>query len=173
MRQFVIPLLLSLVIVGDVRPFAPQTPVRDDTKSNPSNDPQLARWLDLKRELQGPNAKQYFETFLRDAVVPAKTDSIQALRGTVLSGKPAKRPTDLVLAMSDSHTPEVTVTLRDSRQNQAPLLRPLAPGTVMEFWGIPVSFTQNPFMLTIEVKVENGPAGANPRVMTQPRKTKP
>jgi hypothetical protein len=165
MRRFVVPLLLVLVGVGTERSV---------TAQSPPNDPQLAMWLDLKRQLQSPNGKQYFELVLRDALVPGATDSVHALRGTVVSNKPAKRPSELVLAMSDGQTPEVTVTLRDSRQHLTPMLKPIPPGTEIEFWGIPVLFTQNPFMLTFEVKAENGPAGANPRMLTKaPTKAKP
>jgi hypothetical protein len=165
MRRFVVPLLLALSAAGTVRTVPAQIP---------SNEPQKALWQDIKRQLQGPNGKQYFELVLKDAQVPGVTDGVQALRGTVVSGKPAKRPTELVLSMSDGHTPEVTVTLRDSRENLTPLLRPIPAGTEIEFWGIPVSFTQNPFMLTFEVKAENGPSGANPRMLTKlPAKGKP
>ena len=165
MRQVVLSVLLALAVAGTARQVIAQ--------SQP-NDPQAALWLDLKRQLQGPNGRQYFELILKDALAPGVTDSVHALRGTVLSGKPAKRPSELVLAMSDGHTPEVTLTLRDSRQNLTPLLKPIAPGTEIEFWGIPVSFAQNPFMLTFEVKAENGPGGANPRLLTKaPPKTKP
>jgi hypothetical protein len=165
MRQFVLPLVLVLAAASSVRPVIAQSP---------PNDAQLTLWLDMKRQLQGPNGRQYFELVLKETKVPGATDGVQALRGTILSGKPAKRPSELVLAMSDGHTPEVTVTLRDSRQNLTPLLRPIAPGTEIEFWGIPVSFTQNPFMLTFEVKAENGPSGANPRMLVKtPPKAKP
>jgi hypothetical protein len=165
MRQFVLLMLLAVVAAIAIRPVIAQ--------GQPDN-PQLTLWLGIKRQLQAPNGKQYFDLVLKDALVPGATDGVQALRGTVLSGKPAKRPTELVLAMSDGQTPEVTVTLRDSRQNLTPLLRPIAPGTLIEFWGIPVSFTQNPFMLTFEVKAENGPSGANPRMLIKtPPKAKP
>jgi hypothetical protein len=116
------------------------------------------------------NQKKYQPPIL----VPGATDSVHALRATVLSNKPAKRPSELVLALSDGHTPEVTITLRDSRENLTPLLKPIPAGTEIEFWGIPVSFTPNPFMLTFEVKAENGPAGANPRMLLKAApKTKP
>jgi hypothetical protein len=169
MRRLVVPLLLALGIVGTVRPVTPQSQAsQNQAAPSPAVEPQSALWLEIKRQLLGPNGKQYFELVLKDALVPGATDSVHALRGTVLSNKPAKRPSELVLAMSDSQTPEVTITLRDSRENLTPLLKPIAPGTPIEFWGIPVTFTQNPFMLTFEVKAENGPAGANPRMMIKP-----
>jgi hypothetical protein len=165
MRYVVVSILVGLVGAGTLRPIKAQSP---------SNDPQLALWRDVKRQLQGPNGKQYFELVLKDALVPGATDSVHALRGTVLSNKPAKRPSELVLAISDSHTPEVTMTLRDARENLTPLLKPIAPGTEVEFWGVPVSFTPNPFMLTFEVRAESGPSGVNPRIVTRaPQKAKP
>jgi hypothetical protein len=161
MRRFVSFFVLALVTVGALRY------VRAQSAAPLPSDPQLALWQDLKRQLQGPNGKQYFERVLRDAMVPGPTDAVQALRGTVISNKPAKKPSELVLSMSDGHTPEVTMTLRDSRENLTPLLKPIPPGTLVEFWGIPVAFTQEPFMLTFEVKAENGPSGANPRMLTK------
>lgn len=158
MRQFVVTFLLVLGIAGTVRLVRAQTQ---------ANDPQLAMWLDMKKQLQGPNGKQYFELVLKDAKVPGPTDPVEVLRGRVISSRPSKRPSEMVLALSDDHTPEVTITLRDSRQNLFPLLHPLPPGTVLEFYGIPVLFTQEPFMLTFEVKAENGPGGANPRILSK------
>jgi hypothetical protein len=158
MRRFIVPLLLALVVVALIRPVKGQ---------NQPNNPQLALWLDLKRDLQGPNGRKYFESNLKGISVPNETNGVRTLKGTVISGKPAKRPSELVLAMSDGHTPEVTVTLRDSRQNLSPLLKSIAAGTEIEFVGIPVSFTQNPFMLIFEVKVENGPSGSNPQILTR------
>ena len=170
MRRFVLPIVLVFAIAGAVGPVIAQNP----PPQIPASDPQLALWQNLKRQLQAPNGKQYFELVLRDARVPGPTDSVQALRGTVVSSKPSKRPSELVLAMSDDHTPEVTLTLRDARLNLTPLSRPIPNGALVEFYGIPVLFTQNPIMLTFEVKAENGPSGANPRFLTKgPPKAKP
>jgi hypothetical protein len=174
MRRLLAPLLLALGMVATVRPLTPQSQTPPTQVENKASEPQLALWLGIKRQLQGANGKQYFELVLKDVLVPGPTDEVHALRATVLSNKPAKRPSELVLALSDDHTPEVTITLRDSRENLTPLLKPIPAGTAIEFWGIPVTFTQNPFMLTFEVKAENGPSGANPRMLIKPpSKAKP
>lgn len=174
MRRVFLPILLALAVVSIIRPVAAQKPNPDDAKSSQPSNPQLALWLDLKRELQGPSGKQYFDLNLKNALIQGGSNGVHVLRGMVVSGKPAKQPSELVLAMSDSHTPEVTLTLRDYRSNLRPLLKPLAPGTEIEFWGIPVAFTQNPFMLTFEVQAANDPSGANPVIIPkEPRKPKP
>ena len=46
-----------------------------------------------------------------------------------------------MLALSDDTTPEATIMLGK------PLKEELAPGTVVEFWGVPQKLTQSPFML--------------------------
>jgi hypothetical protein len=173
MRRFLLSFLLLLLIAAGTGPASGQAPAPTSDPAHPSDaakDPQRAFWLNMKQQLQGPNGKQYFELVLKNAKVPGAADGIDVLRGTVVGDKPAKRPSELVLAMSDDQTPEVTLTLRDSRENLVPLKKPIAPGTTIEFFGIPVLFTQNPFMLTFEVKAENGPGGPNPRF---PRSTTP
>jgi hypothetical protein len=169
MRHFLLPILLGLAVVGAVGPWAPaQTANPDAAKASPPVNPQLALWLNIKRDLMGPHGKQYYESKLQNMMIPDGKDDIRTFRGTVVSSRPTKKPTELVLALSDDHTPEVTLTLRDSRENLTPLLRPIPPGTEILFYGLPVAFTQNPFMLTFEVKAENGPGGANPQIAKLP-----
>jgi tetratricopeptide (TPR) repeat protein len=116
-------------------------------------NPQLALWMSVKNELTGPNGSQYFESSVKDSGLPK-------LRGKLVSQSPAVKPNQLVLAMSDDTTPEVTLKL------SAPLAGKADPGTVIEFEGaVPKTFTQSPFMMTMEVekeKIEGWPAQAPP-----------
>ena len=50
------------------------------------------------------------------------------------------------------------MTLRDARQNLVPLVKPVPPGSGVEFEGIPYAFTQNPFMVSFEVKLISTPS---------------
>ncbi len=118
------------------------------------NNPQLALWTSVKEQLTGPNGMQYFDTSVKEAALPK-------LRGKLVSESPAINPKELVLAMSDDTTPEVTLKLNAPLRGKAPA------GTVIEFEGVPKSFTQSPFMLTMDVekeKIEGWPAQAAPPV---------
>ena len=117
------------------------------------SNPQLALWMSVKNELVGANGTQYFDSSVKDAGLPK-------LRGKLVSQSPAVKPKEIVLALSDNTTPEVTLKL------SAPLPGKAEPGTSLEFEGaVPKSFTQSPFMVTMEVekeKVEGWPAQAAP-----------
>ena len=72
---------------------------------------------------------------------------MRVFKGTVLSSKLTDHPVELVLAISDNRTPEVTLQLVDSGF----LKGAVPPGTVVEFSGVVTAFTPNPFMVTWEV----------------------
>jgi hypothetical protein len=163
MRRFLFLALFALAVILAVRPGAAQKP---EAQKAEEPDPRLTLWLNVKRQLLAPNGKQWFDANLRNVLLPGKSeDGPRGLKGTVLESRPAKRPTELVLALSDDHTPEVTITLRNAREDLVPLLKPLPVGSEIEFQGLGVSFTQNPFMVVFEVQVTSGPAGANPTIL--------
>jgi len=121
-------------------------------------NPQLALWLNVKNELNGPNGEQYFNSTMKGAAVPK-------LKGYLVSQSPASRPTTLVLGIENQNTPEVTLKL------DAPLAGKADPGTALEFQGIPQSFTKEPFMVTFDVeksKISGWPAQAAPAPARRP-----
>lgn len=89
---------------------------------------------------------------MKDAAVPAGINGLYTLRGTVVSATPADHPTELVIAMSDDHTSEVTLKLFGEK-GPAGLKMPVPPGTIVEFGGIAREFERQPFMLTFEVEL--------------------
>ena len=95
---------------------------------------ELTLWMDIKKELTGPEGRQYFETQMKDAEIPK-------LKGTVVSARLKK----IMVALSNNETPEATLVL------DAPLAKPLKPGTTIEFVGIAEQFTADPFMVTFAV----------------------
>jgi hypothetical protein len=114
-------------------------------------NPQLALWVNIKGELTGANGPQYFESSMKDAKLPK-------LRGKVVQQTPAIRPKELVLAMSDDTTPEATIRITD-----AALAGKADAGTVIEFAGVPKSYTKDPFMVVFEVEkadISGWPAAA-------------
>jgi len=43
--------------------------------------------------------------------------------------------------------------LKDSEWNDAQLKGPLVPGSIIQFEGVPIAFTKEPFMLTFGVSI--------------------
>jgi hypothetical protein len=104
-----------------------------------ASNPQLAQWLAIKKELAGPNGEQYFDSSVKGAGVPK-------FKGTVVAANPAVRSKELVLALSDSTNPEVTLKL------ETPLTGKPEIGQTVEFEGVPSAFTKEPFNLTMDIE---------------------
>lgn len=168
MRHFSFPpyffrFVLVLTLLRPVAPSfgqpSPQSAAASAASSTSAPaDPELALWLSVKKGLSGPGGRDYFELRMKDRQLPDPASGVEHFKGIVISSKPTSRPSELVLAMSDGKTPEVTVTLRDARQNLVPLVKPVPPGSGVEFEGIPYAFTQNPFMVSFEVKLISTPS---------------
>lgn len=114
---------------------------------------QRVLWSNLKRALLSDKGQKYFEQNVQDALLPA-------LRGTVISVRPADSPQIIVLALSDNTTREVTLQLiaeaprkREDRR-PAPFNGRIAAGDQVEFMGVAESFSKDPFMLTFDVAVD-------------------
>jgi hypothetical protein len=117
------------------------------TKAEPVTAQQL--WSNIKKELTGPNAQESFDDSFKGALVPGSAGGVSQLTGTLLSAEPKDQPRVLVLAMSA--TPEVTLTFKDSKWNDSHVTGPLIPGSQIQFEGVPISFTKEPFMVTFAV----------------------
>ena len=59
----------------------------------------------------------------------------------------------LVVAISDSTTPEVTLQVKDGEWKDTPLNGPLMRGSLIQFEGVPTAFTKEPFMVTFGVSI--------------------
>jgi hypothetical protein len=104
--------------------------------------PELALWINVKQELKGANGPAYWDSSVKDSGLPK-------LKGKLVSQTPAIRPKELVLAISDDTTPEVTLKLSAPMAGKAPA------GTELEFEGaVPKSYTTDPFMVTMEIEKE-------------------
>lgn len=129
-----------------------------EKKTNPG----LALWKTLKGELTGANGQQFFDANMKGAKVPGGAEGVEKFRGTLVTARPAVRPTELVVAVTDPSTPEVTLKL-----DKALAGRPVA-GSQVEFDGVPESFTKEPFMITFEqaqvsgLKMEAAPTRRSP-----------
>ena len=112
---------------------------------------QAAFWRDIKQGLTGANGSKYWDA-IDHALVPGP-NPVHTLRGTVVSSKPTEHPNELVLAMSDDHTQEVTLKLFDEQGKAAEIKTPVPSGTIVEFGGITLKFEREPFMLTFAVEL--------------------
>jgi hypothetical protein len=113
-------------------------------------NPQLAAWQNIKKRLELPDGETYFAASLQGAVLPK-------LKGTVLRGTPAKKPAELVLALSDATTEEVTLKVSPPLPGEAVL------GAQIDFEATGQSFIASPFwmvLVTTPDKIENWPAAA-------------
>jgi hypothetical protein len=109
------------------------------------SNPQLALWMGIRKQLADTNGDQYFQGQLKDAAVPK-------LKGTLVAARPACRFKELLVAISDATNPEVTVKL-----DAAIAGRP-ETGMEIQWEGVAVSFSKDPFMLTMDTekaKIEN------------------
>lgn len=98
--------------------------------------PEKALWKDLKAALTAPGGDIYFETNMRDALVPR-------LKGKLVATSPVSKPKELVLAIENA-AGDVTLKLDGALPGK------MEPGAEIEFEGIAKSFTKDPFMVTFE-----------------------
>jgi len=73
-------------------------------QSAEKEDPTTQLWRNIKHQLSGPNGREYFERYMKDAQLPT-------LYGTVVSGSPGDHPNRFLVTMPDSTGPEVTLRL--------------------------------------------------------------
>jgi hypothetical protein len=106
-------------------------------------DPQLALWSAIKRQLTAEDGEEYFKSYVKNSAIPP-------LRGTLVSALINEGVSKLILAM-DSITPEVTLILHngDVKVKSKP-----KAGTLIEFKGVAIDFTKDPFMLTFDVSID-------------------
>ena len=119
------------------------------TKTEPVTAQQL--WSSIKSGLTAPDGQEYFDSSFKGALVPGGASGLWYLTGTLLSAEPKDQPRVLVLAISDRSTPEVTLTFKDSKWNDSQIAGPLNPGSQIQFEGVAISFTKEPFMVTFAV----------------------
>ncbi len=110
-------------------------------------------WSTIKRSLVAPDGEEYFEDNLRGSMLPGGVEGVTVFTGTIVSAEPGEQPSTLVVAVADDATPDATLQLKDSDWKDAHLNGPVVPGTIVQFEGVPTSFTKEPFMLTLDVSL--------------------
>lgn len=115
--------------------------------------PQLAFWIELRKELTGAEGDAYFEK-IKGALLPGKIGETQftTLKGKLVKQTPAMNPKELVLMMDTTQksfeSGEVTLKLESAIKGKA------EPGTEIEFEGVAAAISKDPFMLTFEVELD-------------------
>ena len=102
-------------------------------------------WRDIKRALTAPDGDELFAK-MKDALVPGVVPYWQ---GSYISGTFGERNT-IMLGMTDAETPEVTLVVRSKVKT------PPKRGALIQYEGVARSYTQEPFMLTIDATRVSG-----------------
>jgi hypothetical protein len=105
-------------------------------------------WTSIKQALTGPDGHEYFESSMKGAMLPR-------LKGTLVSAVPNDGRNALILALTDSSTPEVALLLHD-------LPSELLLGKQIEFEGVAIGFTRDPLLVTFDVEEATRPVSIAP-----------
>ena len=76
-------------------------------------------------------------------------------KATVVSAKWDAIPPELVVAITDTTTPEITLHVNEAAHKASTAQRKVKAGDDVWFQGVPKAFTQDPFMVTFDVQVED------------------
>jgi hypothetical protein len=107
----------------------------------PQVDLERTLWAGIKRALTGPDGEEYFQSSMKDAMLPR-------LKGILISAVPNDSGSSLVLGLTDSSTPEVALLPHDANARST---SELTPGVQIEFSGVPIGFTSDPFLVTFDL----------------------
>lgn len=130
--------------------------LQEQEKQLESTNPQLAVWVKMKRGLTGPDGSSYFESSVKDAQIPGGIEvagqKIEKLKGTVVSvvtvNPKSTAVKEVVVGISQAEMSEATLKFETPQTK-------IDPGTVIEFSGVPVAFTADPFMVTFDVEAKD------------------
>jgi hypothetical protein len=114
-------------------------------KPSSQEQQEIQMWADIKRELLGQQGLQYFESTIRNTVFPR-------FHGTVVSGTFSKPNAVMLIRLTGATDAEVKLVLGNNPTS--PIFR---PGDQIEFEGIPKSFTQKPFLVTMDAQLVGVP----------------
>jgi tetratricopeptide (TPR) repeat protein len=111
------------------------------------NNPELALWLTVKGQLLAPDGQQYFDSQMKGSAFPK-------LKGWLVDAKPKLKSKELLVSTEGKdQAPNVTLKLVGSDGTTAIALAGKPDlGDVIEFEGVPDSFTKEPLMVTFNVE---------------------
>jgi hypothetical protein len=112
-------------------------------------NPVLALWISIKRELSGAEGAANFESRLKNANIPGGVEvggtKVEKFKGKVVSCDPPKKSKKIVVGISSPDMSEVTLAFENAL--------PACPekGADIEWAGVPIEFSAEPFNLTFDV----------------------
>ena len=115
--------------------------IGSDCRAQVETDRQLALWRGIKRQLTSSNGMEYFESSVKHALLPP-------LKGKLISVLIRDGLSRFTVGITDAETPEVTLIYHTG--NRRVKGNPKR-GTQIEFEGVAMEFTKEPFTLTLDV----------------------
>ena len=112
-----------------------------------ADHPDIAFFRTLKEALKGDSGQTYFETGVKDSMLPPQEGAFKQFKGHVVS-QPS--PKELLLALDDVNG-DVTLLLDPPLKATTKI----DPGQEISFSGAPESFTKDPFNLKFKVERAN------------------
>ena len=109
-------------------------------------NPMLSLWRTIRTALTADDGATYFEGGMKDALLPGGANSVDKLKGRLVSMTPAVRPKELELAIDNSSTADVILKLDSALPGK------MEPGEEIEFEGVAKSYTKDPFQVTFDVE---------------------
>ena len=107
-------------------------------------NPQIALWVKIRTALLQPDGEQYFETGLKGTAVPQ-------LSGKLVEARPSCNPRELMIAVP---TPDAADASRAEIEVKParPLRGKPESGQSVKWQGVPVAFSKEPFLLTMQAE---------------------
>jgi len=109
-------------------------------------NPMLALWRNIRTALIADDGPAYFETNVKDALVPGGASGVDRFKGKLVAMIPPVGPKELELSVDDQAKAAVILKLDSALPGR------MEPGGEIEFQGIAKSYTKDPFQVTFEVK---------------------
>jgi hypothetical protein len=120
--------------------------VSNEDKYGPAGiEPERMLWLRIRGALSSESGEEYFQTSMKDALVPGGVVNVHMLKGTVIAAIPATSPKVLLVGIFKSTEPDARLEL------DSPLGKRVEPGTQVEFQGVATEFAKNPLLVTFKV----------------------
>jgi hypothetical protein len=113
-------------------------------------NPIFAYWRDAVKSPLLMQGDEYFAN-MKGALLPGeygKSKGVEKFKAKIVSMTPENKPKELVLALEKPDVPDVTLKFDEA------LPGTMEPGSVIEFEGVPDSYTKEPFMVTFLVTKE-------------------
>ncbi len=107
-----------------------------------AQNPMLALWRQLRIALTRDNGEDYFNTNVKDALLPAGVNGVKQFRGKLVEGRAKNR--ELLIAIENPAGDAIL-------QLDGPVPGTMDPGGEIAFEGVVREFTRDPFTLTFEV----------------------